>query len=58
MVKRACEGREEIIEIEEDNSDKLKKYFGINNIPGLIINDKLVSQGKVLTTREISKLLV
>lgn len=44
-----------IVEINDDNVS-LKKY-NITNVPGLMINDKIVSQGKVLTDREISRLL-
>ncbi len=32
------------------------RTYQIKNIPGLIINDQLVSQGKVLTVREIARL--
>lgn len=38
-----------------DNEKDIKSYQ-IKNIPGLIINDQLVSQGKVLTVREITRL--
>lgn len=39
------------IEIIEDES-KLKEY-NITNTPGLVINGKVISQGKILTDREI-----
>lgn len=35
-----------------EDQKELEKYR-ITNIPGLVINEKLVSQGKVLTNREI-----
>lgn len=41
----------------EENSDTYLKKYNIKNIPGLIIDDKLVSQGKVLSEREIGKLI-
>lgn len=31
--------------------------YGLMSTPGLVIDDKLVSSGKVLTTQEISRLL-
>lgn len=54
MTERALE------EVEMDASleciTDYKKY-GISNIPALMIDEEIVSQGKVLTTREIKKLL-
>jgi len=43
--------------IEEMNDTKSRNRFGVNNIPGLVINNKLISQGKVLTIREIEHAL-
>ena len=39
-----------------DNMEEIKRYK-IKNIPGLVIEDQLVSEGKVLTVREISRLV-
>ena len=39
-----------------DNMEEIKSYKR-KNIPGLIIEDQLVSEGKVLTVREISRLV-
>jgi len=36
-------------------SDDDKNKYNIKNYPGIIINDTLVSQGKVLSEREIKK---
>lgn len=41
------------IEVLDDNNS-IKKY-NVKNIPGLIINDTKVSEGKVLSDREISR---
>lgn len=58
MVNRAIEEVEiDNINVEEVNSSNQKKY-GIANIPGLVINGKKISEGKVLTVREIKKLLL
>lgn len=57
MVKRSIENSDINITINEVNDEKSKKRYGVQNIPGLVINEKLVSQGKVLTPREITKLL-
>ena len=56
-VKKTIEKTNVNINIEERNDEKAKKHYGIQNIPALVINDKLISQGKVLTQREINKLL-
>lgn len=57
MASRAIEDNREDIKLEKSDDIKDIKKYGVNNIPGLVINDKLVSQGKVLTQKEISKLL-
>ena len=41
--------------IEED--ERRIKNYNITNTPALIINDKVISQGKVLTEKEIVKFL-
>ena len=57
MASRAVEELEENIEVEKlDDKNSINKY-GVKNIHGLIINNRLVSEGKVLTSREITKLL-
>lgn len=48
---RAYDGKGEI-SILEGRKEIIK--YGITNVPGLVINGKLVSQGKVLTEREIT----
>lgn len=56
MLNRATEKiEEEVIVTEVTNNDK---KYGITNFPALIINDKVVSEGRVLTEREIRKLLL
>lgn len=39
-----------------DNEIDIKNH-NVKNVPGLVINDQLVSEGKVLTVREISRLI-
>ncbi len=38
--------------------DKENNKYGINNYPGLIINECVISQGKVWSTREIKKFIL
>ena len=39
-----------------DNKEEIKNH-NVKNIPGLVIDNQLVSEGKVLTVREISRLV-
>lgn len=39
-----------------DNQKHISRY-NVSNIPALVINEKVVSEGKVLTEREICKLM-
>ena len=57
MASRAIEDNKTDVKLEKSDDIKDIKKYGVNNIPGLVINDKLVSQGKVKTKKEISKLL-
>ncbi len=56
-LRRAIENQEVEIRLTEQNDEKEKKKYNIQNIPALIIGDNVVSQGKVLSEREISKLI-
>ena len=55
MVHRATEEIEEEVIVKDLKKDK---KYGIVNYPALMINNKKVSEGKVLTVREIKKLLL
>ena len=46
------------IDFIELNDDKYKLKYHIKNTPALVIDEKVFSEGKVLTEREIKKLLV
>ena len=57
MVTRAIENSRNEINIQKlDDKTSINKY-GVKNIPGLVINEKLISQGKVRTDREIGKMI-
>ena len=57
MATRAVENSKNEVNIQKlDDKTSINKY-GVKNIPGLIIDDKLICQGKVLSDREISKLI-
>lgn len=44
------------IQILED--DKYKQFYHIINTPALIIDGKVISQGKILTEREIKRFIL
>lgn len=56
MVSKALEEINLNAKIEQVGDNEKNKY-GIKNIPGLVVNGQIVSQGKILTVREIKKLL-
>ena len=45
------------IRVQELNDEYYLKKYNIKNIPAIVIDGKKVSEGKVLSTREICKLL-
>lgn len=45
------------IDIKELNDDYYLKRYNIKNTSAIVINEKKVSEGRVLSTREICKLL-
>ena len=45
------------IELELLEGDECLSKYDIKNVPGLIINDKKVSEGKVLNDREILRMI-
>lgn len=57
MVSRFASDYDNSLDIKFLDNEKDIKSHNVKNIPGLIINDQLVSEGKVLTVREISKLV-
>jgi protein-disulfide isomerase len=50
-VKKATDNKVDIRLEEKDNK------YNISNTPALIINDKVISQGKILSEREIKKFI-
>lgn len=50
-IKKATDNNIDIKLVEKDNS------YNITNTPALVINDKIISQGKILNEREIKKFI-
>lgn len=44
-------------DIKELNDEYSLKKYNIKNIPAIIIDDKIVSSGKILSERELCKML-
>lgn len=57
ILSRVIEQQETKIDIIESNDKKTKEKFHVSNIPGLVIDDQLISEGKVLTVREVEKII-
>ena len=57
-LKRAVEKSQLDVEIFELNDENLRKKYRVQNIPALLIGEEIISEGKILTDRELGKLLV
>lgn len=56
LKKNVLKAQEEYghkINLEIKDDDKLAKKYNIKDVPGFMINDKVISQGKILTVREV-----
>lgn len=57
-LKRAIDNSDLEITLEELNDANIRKRYHIQNIPALVVNDTVVSEGKVLSEREITRIFV
>ncbi len=57
MVQKAIKNSEINIDFKELNDSNIKAKYNIKNTPALIIDETVYSQGKVLSEREIKKLI-
>ena len=57
-LKRAIDNRDLEITLEELNDANIRKRYHIQNIPALVVNDTVVSEGKVLSELEITRIFV
>lgn len=56
-VMKVIESLEKNIDVEILDSEKEISKYGVTNTPGLVINEKLVSQGKVINEKEIKNFI-
>ncbi len=52
-IEKALSNNNENIEITLLEDEKNFKKYNISNTPALVINEKVISQGKVLTEKEV-----
>lgn len=57
-LKRAIEKSELEVNFFELNDENVKKRYRVQNVPALLIGEEIISEGKILTERELSKLIV
>ena len=56
-VMKVIESLEKNIDVEILDSEKEISKYGVTNTPGLVINEKHVSQGKVINEKEIKNFI-
>lgn len=57
VIERTIEDSDIDIRLTLLDDEKSKSKYNVKNFPGLVVNGNLVSQGKVLTERELKKVL-
>ncbi len=58
IIKRVEEQIKVPVNICELNSNSDKKKYNIHMIPAIVVDDKIISQGKILSDKEIKKLIL
>ncbi len=58
IIERVSKTIHKDVRITELNHTNDKKDYNVSMIPALVIQDKVISQGKVLSDKEIKKLIV
>lgn len=57
VIERAMEDSDLDINLILLDDEKSKMKYNVKNFPGIVVDEKLVSEGKVLTERELKKVL-
>lgn len=58
IIERVSQQTKTPVIINEFNNKSDQKRYNVSMIPALIIDNKIISQGKILSDREIKKLIV
>ena len=57
-VEKVLETKENVCNIQILEDDKYKQIYHVVNTPALLIDGKVISQGKILTEREIKRFIL
>ena len=57
-IEKVLEMKENICNIQILEDDKYKQIYHVANTPALLIDGKVISQGKILTEREIKRFIL
>ncbi len=58
IIKRVSDDNHVSVVINELNKAQDKKRYNVNMIPAIVVDNKIISQGKILSDREIKRLIV
>ena len=58
IIERVCLQNHFEVTLNELNNKSDQKKYNVNMIPALVLDDKIISQGKILSDEEIKKLIL
>lgn len=58
IIERVCLQNHFEVTLNELNNKSDQKKYNVNMIPALVLDDKIISQGKILSDKEIKKLIL
>lgn len=58
LIKKVSSDNKINVIINELNNTSDKKKYNINKFPALVVNNKIISQGQILSDKEIKKLIL
>ena len=57
-IEKVLETKENVYNLQILEEDKYKQIYHVANTPALLIDGKVISQGKILTEREIKRFIL
>ena len=58
QIKDVCKNNHKEVDILELNHNQDKLEYNIHMIPAIVIDDKIISQGKTLSDKELKRLIL
>jgi hypothetical protein len=58
QIKNVCKNNHKEVTILELNRNKDKLDYNINMVPAIVVDDKIISQGKTLSDKELKRLIL